>query len=437
MSSLHGFTRDSVVALSAALAEPDWLLAKRLEAFTAFEQTPYPDTRSDEDWRRCDLRRIDFDALADIATPNGATASAVTAADDAVGTATFVDGTLVGSRLNAELAAQGVVLTSLHQALPSHGELIRTHFMTHCVQPGEGKFTLLHAAFFNQGLFCYVPRGVQVDGALLAQVELGGGSLLHHSLIIVDDGARLSLVEEYRSAADVTGLSVPITEIIAGRDAQVVYAGVQEWGPKVYEVGVKRVLAGPGAQVSLCTGNLGGKLSKEFIGAALAGSGSSVDLLGISFPAAGQHLDQTTVQDHRVANCHSNLRFLGAVGDKGRSVFRGVISVHPEAQQTDAYQKNENLLLGDKARADSMPVLEILADDVKCSHGASLSHLDNEIVFYLMSRGLPRGEAQRMMVAGFFEPVIEQVPVESVRARLQHAVAQRIDNLAASHGGLL
>ena len=164
------------------------------------------------------------------------------------------------------------------------------------------------------------------------QVELGGGALLHHSLVVVDDDASVSLVEEYRSGDQVAGLSVPVTEIIAGRGAQVVYAGVQAWGGKVIEVGTKRVLAGPDAQVSFCTGHLGGKLSKEFIGAALAGSGSSVDLLGITFPGAGQHIDQTTVQDHRVPNCHSDLKFMGAVGDRGRSVFRGVINVHPAAQ---------------------------------------------------------------------------------------------------------
>jgi Fe-S cluster assembly protein SufD len=227
----------------------------------------------------------------------------------------------------------------------------------------------------------------------------------------------------------VDALSVPVAEVIVGRGAHVDFATVQLWGDGVYEFGTKRVLAGPDAQVSFCASQLGGKLSKSFVGALMAGRGGNCDLLGLYFPGAGQHVDQTTLQDHLAESCTSNLLFKGAVGDHGRSVFRGVINVHKAAQHTDAYQKNNNLLLGDEARADTMPVLEILADDVKCSHGATVAELDENDLFYLMSRGLSRKTAEEMVIAGFFEPVIDKVPVESVRERLHELLSARIRRL--------
>ena len=428
MTAPTGFTRDALLALSQRLGEPDWMRQRRLAAFEAFEATPWPGTDDLEDWRRTDLRLVDLGALSHLATPNGAPAPLL---DDEplAGLAHLADGRAVELRLDPALAARGVVLASLPEALHTHRELIAKHFMTDCVPAAEGKFTLLHAAFWNQGLLLYVPRGVAIEAPLLARIGLGrhGGSLLHHTLVIVEEGAQVALTEEFACADGIAGLSVPVTEVFAGAGANVSYATVQAWGGGVYEVGVKRAVCGPNATVNLCAGHLGGKLSKEFVGALLSGRGARCDLLGLYFPGPGQHLDQTTLQDHRQPEGTSNLLFKGAVGDHGRSVFRGVINVEPEAQRTDAYQTNHNLLLGDEARADSMPVLEIEADDVKCSHGATLAELDAEDLFYLQSRGVSRREAEQMVISGFFQPVIDRVPVAGVRARLGAALAARIE----------
>jgi len=437
MSETQGFTRDLLVALSGRLGEPSWVLDLRLAAFAQFEATAYPTTDNEEDWRRTDLRGVDFDALATLAQPNGFRGHGLSA-EACAGAIRFADGAVVETRLDADLAARGVVWCSLHEAIARWPERVREHFMTRCVQPGEDKFTLLHAAFWNQGLFCWAPAGVTVEQPLLALIELGdqGGSLLHHSLVVAGEGASLSLVEAYAGADAAAALSVPVCEVIAEAGAEVAYASVQSWGAKVVEVATKRALTARDAAVHLCVGNLGGRVVKTFAGAVLAAPGSAVDLLGLAFPGRGQHLDQTTVQDHRAPDCTSNLLFKAAVTDDARSVFRGVINVHPEAQRTDAYQTNNNLLLGEGAEADSMPVLEILADDVKCSHGATLASVDEEDIFYLMSRGLPRAVAQRMVIAGFFEPVLARIPVDSVRGQLQRLVEDRIDQQARGSAGL-
>lgn len=435
MSEATGFTREAVEALSARLGEPDWLLSQRLAAFARFEQTPYPTTDHLEDWRRCDVSVIDFAALATPVRANGFRGSDADTGEVA-GRLRFADGELVEQYLSPDLVAQGVLCCSLSDAVRQYPELVREHLMTRCVLPDEGKFTLLHAALWRSGVFVRVPDGVELAAPLVITVELGqgGGSLLHHNLVLAGERASVGVIEVFSGGGDAATLSVPVTEVLAGVASRVSYASVQTWGPKVYEIGVKRVLTERDASVDLCVSHLGGKLTKAFVGAVLNAPGSDCRLSGLYFPAAGQQIDQTTLQDHRSGECHSNLLFKGAVADRATSIFRGVINVHPDAQRTDAYQTNNNLLLGTGAEADSMPVLEILADDVKCSHGATLGHLDEEDLFYLMCRGLPRKEAQRMVIAGYFEPVIDRIPSEAVRSRVQQLVSQRIDAQAEAGG---
>ncbi len=425
MSDTTGFSRARAEALSERLAEPDWFRRRRLAAAAAYADTPFPSDKA-EDWRRVNLGAIDFDSYA-VAAPNGTPARGGEPTD-AAGLIRAVDGRVTECRLSREATDAGVVLTSLAEAARTHEDLVRRYWMTAAVSPEESKFTLLHAAFVNTGTFLYVPRGVRLTAPIVSRVELthGGVGSFHHTLAIVEDEAEAELIDESRGGGEGGALSVPVAEVFAGRGARAGYHAVQNWSRGVYEFAVRRLCVGADSAGRLSDLALGGTAGKVFVGAVLEGRGARCDLYGMYFPEAGQQFDYTTLQDHRVPNCVSNLLFKGALANRARSAFRGVIRVHPEAQQTDAYQTNNNLLLGDEARADSMPVLEIEADDVKCSHGATLSSVDAEDLFYLTSRGLPRDLAQRLIIGGFFEPILDQLPSASLRERVQAQVMGRI-----------
>lgn len=426
MSESGGFSRAMVEALSARLDEPDWLRRRRLEAWERYEQTPFPGV-ADEDWRRVRFDPADLGELRGLPTANGATAAPDPLADGAAGSLHFLDGELVAARRGDALAAAGVVLCSLAEAVRNHEDLVRRYFMTAGVAPEESKYTLLHAALCNSGTFLYVPRGVSLDAPILSVVELshGGVGTFHHTLVIAEDGAAVEVMELTRGGEG-GAFSVPVAELFAGRGAHVGYHAVQNWECGAIEFASRRSVLGPDATGTLSDVALGGSIAKTFVGTVLEGQGAACKLYGLYFPEPGQQFDYTTLQDHRVPNCTSDLLFKGAVAERGRSGFRGVIRVHPDAQRTDAYQTNNNLLLGDDARADSMPVLEIEADDVKCSHGATLAHLDEEDLFYLVSRGLPRAVAQRLVIGGFFEAILEPLPSPALRERLQGQLAGRI-----------
>lgn len=426
MSETRQFSRDHIVALSRRLEEPAWLLDMRLAAYEQWQETPLP-SREEEAWRRTDFGSVDFAAALPL-LPNGAVHRPESPHVDAVGVLEFVDGSLSFARLGEEQRSAGVVLTSLHEALRTAPDLVQEHFMREAVRPDEDHFTLLHAAFFESGAFCYVPAGVELVKPLFARVSLSAGAVtsLHHSLVILEDRASAAFVEEYQGGG-VGGVAVPVSELLLRRGARLRYTAVQRWHSGMAEIAYRRAVTGEDSTLELGVETLGGRLAKGFVGAVMAGRGSDCYLSGLYYPQSGQHVDLTTLQDHRVPSCTSDLLFKGALSDRSQSVFRGVVRVHPHAQQTDAYQTNNNLLLGHEARADSMPVLEIEADDVRCSHGATLAHLNEEDLFYLTCRGLPRAEAQRMVIAGYFEPVLERIPLQEVRDRVAAALAERID----------
>lgn len=426
MSGAGGFTRELVEAVSHQQDEPDWLLQRRLAAFDVWQAAPRP-SADDEDWRRVDLDLLDLARVGELVAPNG---GRVPQPEEEAGTGGWLaerDAAPAARRLASEYARQGVVFCPLQDAVHKHPELVERWFMTAAVKPDENPFAALHAALWTGGVFVYVPRGVQVEQPLAFSSVLSrkGASRFHHSLVIVEDDARLDYVEEFAGGAAPT-LSVPVTEVIGGRGAKVRFAGITAWTSGVFEYAVRRAYLGPDAELTLTDATLGAKQTKSFVGAIMDGPGAICKLNGCYFPESGQSFDYTTLQDHRVPHCTSTLLFKGALYDHARTAFRGVVRVRPEAQQTDAYQTNNNLLLGTEARADSMPVLEIEADDVKCSHGATLAHLKEEDLFYLRTRGLDREEARHMVIAGFFEPVLATIPLRSVRERLHQVIARRI-----------
>ena len=263
-------------------------------------------------------------------------------------------------------------------------------------------------------------------------ISEAGCSVFPRLLVVAEAGAELSLVDEAVSPDfDRQTLALSGVEVFAEEGAKVNYVAVQSWGAGVVNLSTDRVVAGRDARVTTLALALGGDLSRSDIRCRLTKPGSHVDLLGLYIADGAQHFDHETLQDHVSPHASSNLLFKGALRDRGRSVFRGLIRVHPGAQRTDAYQTNRNLLLSGEARADSLPNLEIQADDVRCSHAATVGQLDEEEIFYLLSRGIPKREAVRLVVFGFFGEVLVQLPLDEVREELVRAVERKLGTRSA------
>jgi Fe-S cluster assembly protein SufD len=316
-----------------------------------------------------------------------------------------------------------------------HGELVRDAFMTQVVKPEDAKFTALHGAFWDNGVFVYVPRGVALEHPLRAIIsaDMQGKASLSHTLIIMDEGSEAVFAEDFISPdGETAGFSSRALEIIAKQGSKLRYIGTQRWGRKVYDFHEERALLERDTQVTLQTIELGGQLSKGRVESLLRGDGAHAKLLGLYIEDGKQHFDRYTLQDHVGANCISDLLYKGVLTDEARSVFSGMIRVHPTGKGTAAYQQNRNLLLSRHARADSIPNLEIGANDIiGCSHGATVGKVDEEQLFYLMCRGLSRLDATHLIVEGFVDPIINEAPIASLRDSLRQEIRDRVSTVEA------
>ena len=433
------FTRDQVEILAAGKLEPQWLHDRRAAAWSAFADAPMP-SRAQEDWRYSWQRFgkvVDFDAYAfPVDRAPAASADALPAGLRAVieesgetsARLAQVDASVVWRELPDELRAQGVVFTSLEAAVREHPELVQKYLGT-AVTDDVGKFAALNSAFWTGGVFIHVPKNVRVEVPLRAYRWIGdaGTAVFGRTLVVAEAGSQVSVVDELASGDfGRTALHAGAAEIFADEGATVVYTSAQRFGRGVVHLQTDRLVAGRDAKITMLYSTLGADFARVDAQCAMRAPGSHVDVLGIYIGQGDQHFDHETLQDHSAPHASSNLLFKGAIDDEARSVFRGLIRVHPKAQRTDAYQTNRNLVLSAKARADSLPNLEIQADDVRCSHAATVGQLDEEEIFYLLSRGIPKGEAVRLVVFGFFAEVLDQLPLEGVRGELLRAVERKL-----------
>ncbi|HET9949448.1 MAG TPA: Fe-S cluster assembly protein SufD, partial [Longimicrobiales bacterium] len=339
-------------------------------------------------------------------------------------------GRVAHADVDASLAAQGVILTSLRDAVTEHESLVREHLAVEAVPPEEGKFAALNAALWTHGVFLYVPKGVRLELPVRVTRWLGreGTAYLGRVLIVAEGGSQVSYVDELLSDDfDSQTFTSTAVEVIARDGAQVQYVAVQRLGSGAFYQCVQRTLAGRDSTLDTLNVGLGASVSRVDLNARLLGPGANSDMLGLYFGDGTQHFDFNTSQDHVTPDTASDLLYKGALDGSSRAVFRGIIRVHPGAQRTDAYQTNRNLLLSPKAHADSLPNLEIQADDVKCSHGASVGELDPEAKFYLMSRGLPRVQAERLVVLGFLGEVLSRLPLGGVADKVTRVIEEKLD----------
>jgi Fe-S cluster assembly protein SufD len=417
----------------ATLAESDvqWLGERRLEAWRTYESLPMP-TRQLEEWRYTDVSLFKLDKVR--LAPSG-TAAEIPPAAHAMrdrgakaGYVLVVDSNIVQLQLDESLRAKGVILTDLRTAAREQRDLVEHHLGT-ALPASFNKFAALNAALWNGGVFIYVPRGVRIEEPIRIARYLseGGIAVLPRTLIVADEGSQLGYVEEFMSPNfTVPTLACGAVEVIAGNNANVQYVALQSWGEGVRHIATQRTIAGRDANLDTLVVNLGGSVARVDMAASLEGPGARSDMLGLYFAQGHQHFDHNTRQDHKVPHATSDLLYKGALYDKTRAVFRGIIKVFPKAQRTDAYQTNRNLLLSNRAEATSLPNLEIEADDVRCSHAATVGHLDREELFYIMTRGVSRREAERLVVFGFFGEVLDRLPMPHVVEELRGAIAERI-----------
>jgi Fe-S cluster assembly protein SufD len=431
-----GFSREAVAALSARKGEPAWMQELRLQAWEAYERLPMP-SRRDEAWRRTDLSSLRLEQVVpwlDEASGDAArTIEQVTtelAGDERrAGLIIQHNSTPLQVELAPELAARGVIFTDLDTAVREHPDLVRKHFMTECVRPHDGKFAALHAAFWSGGVFLYVPRGVEIDLPFqaIAYADQPALGLFNHALMVLEPTSKATFIESVASGeAHALGFACNVSESIVRDGATLRNINLQELGPTARNFSIQRALLGRDATINWLVVTIGARLSRTDIEAFLNGPGATAEMLGIYFGDGSQHLDHHTKQVHNAPNASSDLLFKGTLNDTARSVFSGLIQVAPGAQKTDSYQLNRNLLLSDKARADSIPNLEIQANDVRCTHGASVGPVDPDHLFYLMARGLTRAEATKMIVDGFFEPVVARIPLEALRERLLRSIERKM-----------
>lgn len=433
----RGFSQEALEELIARRDEPEWMRQRRRDAWKIFQETPMP-TRQDEEWRRTDLRRLkldDFEPEAAAIPASGTLVPPAERGEKFAGFLGLLNAQPVEYTFSDEAKARGVIFCDLVTAVREHGDLVREYFMTKVVTPGESKFTALHGAFWDNGVFVYVPRGVALEQPLRAIIsaDMQGKSSLSHTLIIMDEGSEAVFAEDFTSPEGETqGFSSRALEIVALRGARLRYIGTQRWGRKVFDFHTERALLESDSEVTLQTIELGSQLSKGRVESTLKGDGVHVKLLGLYIEDGKQHLDRYTLQDHLGANGVSDLLFKGVLSDEARSVFSGMIRVHPSGKGTAAYQQNRNLLLSRHARADSIPNLEIGANDIiGCSHGATVGKVDEEQLFYLMCRGLSRLDATHLIVEGFVDPIINEAPIASLRDSLRQEIRDRVSTVEA------
>ena len=421
----------------AAAGLPSWLEQRKLADQKTFDKLPMPDSTSMEDWRRTDVSHIDphaYEPAAGDADGGMELRSSWERSGEGGALVTQQGGTSTVANMPEVFAEQGVIVSSLETAAREHPELVQKYLDHEVVPAAAGKFAALNAAFWRGGVFVHVPRGVTaklpVWAAQSAAASAAPQSVLPRSLVVVDEGASLIYTDEYASAA-ATGdvLSSAVTEVILGDGATIQYLVLEQWDNQVDHFAYHRVHLGKDCHAELVVAATGSRLAKVYMDVAMMGAGSTARISGLIIGDGKQHFDFQSLQDHFAPNCMSDLLVKGALRDEAVSVYSGLIKIRKDAQHSDAYQANRSLILSPKAKADSIPKLEIEANDVRCTHGATMGQVDADQLFYLQSRGFSLEEAQNTLVHGFFQPVIDRIAMEQVRQQIHEAIDEALTGL--------
>ena len=411
---------------------PDWFRAQQREAWKQFESLPSP-TRKDQLWRFANVDLLDltpFKFSAGISDEDRAAILDQSRGLDEVAARLIFAGDQLVERdvVSDQLRQRGVIFQPLERAMVEHADLFRKHFMSQPAVLGSAKFAALHKALVSSGTFLYVPRGVEIELPIEIFHWLHGenASVFPHLLLVTDELAKVTVVEHFRSLdRQSPGFACGVNDLIAGPGAKVTYVCAQTWGENVRALQMNTTTVDHDASAMSLNLHLGGRYSRFESLSRLIGEGARSDLLAVSVATGEQEFDARTLQDHVTPHGSSDLLYKNALDDRARSTFGGLIRVEPHAHFTDAYQKVRNLLLSDDSEANSMPGLEILADNVRCTHGATSGQINEDELFYLRTRGIPVSAAQRLIVTGFLNEVIQRLDQPAIAAHLHRLIEDK------------
>jgi Fe-S cluster assembly protein SufD len=422
------FTPDVFAAHCAGLGHlPAWWIDLKRAAWERFAALPLPQ-RTDELWRFSTVSGINLDgcALPGPAAPGLVAPDPGFSHTAALG---FANNRAVpATELPAKLQKKGVIFCPLEEAVTRHAELFRSHYLAQPVNLGAEKLAALNAAFATSGAFLYVPPGVEIAQPFLVThlVAAAAAAVFPHTLIILGDNAKATLAEFFVAVDGAAGgLAAGVNDLHAGPGAQLTYVGAQDWSRDALICQLNSTVVRRDARVLSLNVHLGGRQARHESHSRLQGPGAFSEMLALTVARGAQEFDQRTLQSHQAPNTGSNLLYKNALLDQARTIFSGLIVVDPEAQKTDAYQSNRNLLLSDEAEANSLPGLEIQANDVRCTHGATSGHVDDEQLFYLQSRGIPPAVARELLVFGFFEEVLNKLEDDELHAALRTLIQSK------------
>lgn len=435
---LSGFSRNAVEELSRSKKEPAWLLEKRLQAWEVFENTPSPLGRRGDLGTLRMFSNFKFQELKPYASTSDdgplpapiARSLQEALVDQRAGLIVQHNAAVVRVELAEELKQQGVILTDLETAIREHPELVQPHFMTACVPVASDKYTALHAAFWTNGIFLYVPKGVEIEDPILTQVWIDepGTATFTHTLIVAEELSNVRFVQELNSIgeSETPALLQNVVEIYTKNAAHVEFSNLQDLGRNTWHITHKNAVNAKDGSTTWVLADLGSKVMLSYIGVDLVGDGTAGELVGVFFTDHEQRYALKTLSHHNALNTNAETLVKGVLTDAARVEFDGMIRIEPGAQHTASFLSDHTLLLSDECRAESIPGLEIGANEVSASHGATTGKIDEEQLFYLMVRGIPQEEAERIIVQGFFEPVLQRIPLESLRNRLRRSIIQRM-----------
>jgi Fe-S cluster assembly protein SufD len=412
-------------ALEALPIAPGSTGAIRQRAFEQFLALPVPSPETEE-WRYTDLSSFELDFEPHVPGHGGGAP-----APDAGNVAASMlqhNSSVVMTTSGQDLEAKGVIFCDLDVAAEKYQELVEEHL--HSLVPTDRTlFTALHGAFRTGGTFLYVPADVALEMPLqtVTYLDADGAAVFPHTLLITERGAEVTFIDRFVSPDLGRGLSDAIAEIVVGDGAHVRYASIQEWGTGVTHLAVQRARLGRDADFRSLAVGFGASLARAEAETLLAAPGGFSEMLGVFFADERQHFDHRSVQDHAAPNCTSDLLYKGALRDESRAVYSGWVHVRPGAQKTNAMQTSRNMVLSESAKADAIPNLEIEANDVRCGHAASVGPVEEETLFYLQSRGIPRDEAERLVVTGFFQEVLDRVTLDEVRRGAELAIQEELE----------
>jgi len=415
-------------ALAALPATAPFVQAIRKEAFEEFLALPVP-SQETEEWRYTDLSDLDLDLrpFAEGGGPEAVNRHGLLAAagkGERAGLQIQRNSEVISTQLVAGLADKGVWFGDLDEAAMERPDLVEPHLHS-LVPPERTKLTALHAAFRTGGTFVYVPADVSVALPLqtLTWLDADGAAAFPHTLIVADRGSEVTFIDRYASPDLERALSDAVVEIHAGAGARVRYVALQEYGRGVTHLSVQRANVGRQAQVRSLGVSFGASLARAEVESVLAEDGGSSEMLGLYFGDGEQHIDHRSIQDHVGNRTSSDLLYKGALKDASNAIYIGTVIIEAGAHNCDAYQTNRNILLSEHAKAHSVPNLEIQTHDpTRCGHAASVGPVSEDELFYLETRGIPEKEAERLIVFGFFQEVLDRVELPEIRTGLEAAI---------------